>query len=72
MIEGSGAESGPIPLTNGSGSGSRRPKNIRIRNNDRRSTHKYTVESTVYLMPLHKIEELVLGPVDGKPLAMSL
>jgi hypothetical protein len=23
-------------------------------------------------MPLHKIEELVLGPVDGKPLAMSL
>ncbi len=29
MIEGSGSES--IPLTNGSGSGSRRPKNIRIR-----------------------------------------
>jgi hypothetical protein len=26
----------------------------------------------VYLMPLHEIEELVLGPVDGKPLAMSL
>jgi len=29
MIEGSG--SGSIPLTNGSGSGSRRPKNMRIR-----------------------------------------
>jgi hypothetical protein len=26
----------------------------------------------VYLMPLHEIEELVLGPVDGEPLAMSL
>jgi hypothetical protein len=30
MLEGSG--SGSIPLTDGSGSGSRRPKNIRIRN----------------------------------------
>jgi hypothetical protein len=26
----------------------------------------------VYLMPLHEIEELILGPVDGQPLAMSL
>ncbi len=31
MIEESGSRSGSIPLTNGSGFGSRRPKNIRIR-----------------------------------------
>jgi hypothetical protein len=31
MIEGSGSESGSIPLTNGSESGSRKPKNIWIR-----------------------------------------
>jgi hypothetical protein len=30
MIEGTGSRSHTIPLTNGSGSGSRRPKNIRI------------------------------------------
>jgi hypothetical protein len=32
-----GSESGSMSLTNGSGSGSRRPKNIRIRNTDRKS-----------------------------------
>jgi hypothetical protein len=52
MIEGSGtragSESGSIPLTNGSGSGSRRPKNmwiqwIRIRNTGLHNDHIYAI-----------------------------
>jgi hypothetical protein len=36
LIEGSGTGTGSIPLTNGSGSGFRRPKNMWIRNTGRK------------------------------------
>ncbi len=47
--------SGSIPLTNGSGSGSRRPKNIRIRNTDRYRTYiflKISIYCPKYLTPM--------------------
>ncbi len=48
MLEGSGFGAGSVPRINGSGSGSRRPKNIRIRNTSEFLTIYWSIEGTSY------------------------
>jgi hypothetical protein len=67
VIEGSGAEAGSIPLTNGSGFGSRRPKNIRIRIIlTRPSLYRYFYEMS------ENLEKLLVQTREKSPEAATL